>query len=95
MKATKIAESHHTQWIMFGRDAEKPEKVIDTNQYLIKHNNRAILLDPLSRDMDPLAELLLYTADRAQHIKEYILPLLSDLASTNKYESPAFLTISA
>jgi dTMP kinase len=28
--------------------------------------------------MDPLTELLLYTADRAQHIKEYILPLLSD-----------------
>ena len=39
---------------------------------------RAILLDPMSKDMDPLAELLLYTADRAQHIKEYILPLLSD-----------------
>ena len=38
---------------------------------------RAILLDPLSKDMDPLTELLLYTADRAQHIKEYILPLLS------------------
>ncbi|MGW8324839.1 MAG: dTMP kinase, partial [Desulfobacterales bacterium] len=26
----------------------------------------------------PLTELLLYTADRAQHIKEYILPLLSE-----------------
>ena len=39
---------------------------------------RAILLDPLSKDMDPLTELLLYTADRAQHIKEYIIPLLSD-----------------
>lgn len=39
---------------------------------------RAILLDPLSKDMDPLTELLLYNADRAQHIKEYILPLLSD-----------------
>lgn len=39
---------------------------------------RAILLDPLSKDMDPLTELLLYTADRAQHIKEFILPLLSD-----------------
>ena len=39
---------------------------------------RAILLDPLSKDMDPLTELLLYTADRAQHIKEYILPLLLD-----------------
>ena len=39
---------------------------------------RAILLDPLSKDMDPLTELLLYTADRAQHIKEYILPLLAE-----------------
>jgi dTMP kinase len=39
---------------------------------------RAILLDPLSKDMDPLTELLLYTADRAQHINEYILPLLSE-----------------
>jgi len=38
---------------------------------------RAILLDPSSKDMDPLTELLLYTADRAQHIKEFILPLLS------------------
>lgn len=38
---------------------------------------RAILLDPDSKDMEPLAELLLYTADRAQHVKEIILPLLS------------------
>jgi len=38
---------------------------------------RAILLDPENKDMDPLAELLLYTADRAQHIKELITPSLS------------------
>jgi dTMP kinase len=38
---------------------------------------RAILLDPLSKDMDPLTELLLYTADRAQHIRECVLPLLA------------------
>lgn len=38
---------------------------------------RAILLDPESKDMEPLVELLLYTADRAQHVKEIILPLLS------------------
>jgi dTMP kinase len=38
---------------------------------------RAILLDPLSKDMDPLTELLLYTADRAQHISECVLPLLA------------------
>lgn len=38
---------------------------------------RAILLDPLSKDMGPLTELLLYTADRAQHVSECILPLLA------------------
>jgi len=38
---------------------------------------RAILLDPSSKEMDPLTELLLYTADRSQHIKELIAPFLS------------------
>ena len=37
---------------------------------------RAILLDPDSADLDPLAELLLYTADRAQHLHEIVYPSL-------------------
>ena len=39
---------------------------------------RALLLDPASRDMDRIAELLLYMADRAQHLKEVIRPCLAD-----------------
>ncbi|MEW5735861.1 MAG: dTMP kinase [Thermodesulfobacteriota bacterium] len=38
---------------------------------------RSILLDPESAGMEPLAELLLYEADRAQHIRRVILPALS------------------
>jgi dTMP kinase len=38
---------------------------------------RALLLDPESSDIDPMTELLLYTADRAQHVKQFVLPLLS------------------
>ncbi len=38
---------------------------------------RTILLDPESKDMDPSTELLLYTADRAQHIMEVIAPNLA------------------
>jgi len=37
---------------------------------------RAILLDPAHKDLDALAELLLYAADRAQHVREALLPSL-------------------
>ena len=37
---------------------------------------RSILLDPASKNMVPIAELLLYFADRAQHINEVIKPSL-------------------
>ena len=34
------------QWFMFGRDPEKPDKIIDTNQYLIRTASNALLMDP-------------------------------------------------
>jgi dTMP kinase len=37
---------------------------------------RKILLDPQNKDLDEMTELLLYLADRAQHIAEKILPTL-------------------
>ena len=37
---------------------------------------RAVLLEPTDRPMHAVAELLLYTADRAQHLAEVILPSL-------------------
>ncbi|MDM8549511.1 dTMP kinase [Desulfobacterales bacterium HSG2] len=37
---------------------------------------RKLLLDPDNKDMVPLTELLLYMADRAQHIKELVKPSL-------------------
>ena len=43
---------------------------------LIGENIRSILLDPSSHALEPIAELLLYMADRAQHIYELIKPCL-------------------
>jgi len=37
---------------------------------------RRILLDPANKLLDPTAELLLYAASRAQHLREVILPAL-------------------
>lgn len=39
MKMTKIYEGAY-QWIMYGRDPYKPEKIIDTNQYVVRTPNR-------------------------------------------------------
>lgn len=38
---------------------------------------RAILLDPASKGLNPMAELLLYMADRAQHLHEKVKPQLA------------------
>jgi dTMP kinase len=43
---------------------------------LIGKNIRSILLDPANSALEPVAELLLYMADRAQHINELIRPCL-------------------
>jgi flavorubredoxin len=45
MRAEILHDDGH-QWIMFGRDPEKPDRIIDTNQYMIRHGKRALLLDP-------------------------------------------------
>jgi flavorubredoxin len=45
MKSTIIYEGKY-QWIAFGRDPDKPEKIIDTNQYMIIDGNHSLLMDP-------------------------------------------------
>ncbi len=45
MKMVKIYEGSY-QWIMYGRDKNKPEKLIDTNQYIVRTASRCLLLDP-------------------------------------------------
>jgi len=42
---TSIYEGSY-QWIMFGRDNNKPEKIIDTNQYMVRTADRCLLIDP-------------------------------------------------
>ena len=39
---------------------------------------REILLDVSNMEMDPLTEMLIYAASRAQHVKEVILPALNE-----------------
>lgn len=41
------------RWTVFGRDPAKPSAIIDTNQYLVQHAGRALLLDPGGTEIFP------------------------------------------
>ena len=46
MKAVSLYQQGNHQWLCFGRDPEKADKIIDTNQYMIMNNGHSIILDP-------------------------------------------------
>ena len=46
MITKEIFCSHTHQWFMFCRDPEKPSNIIDTNQYMVKTKQQALLMDP-------------------------------------------------
>ncbi|NMP30786.1 MBL fold metallo-hydrolase [Thalassotalea sp. M1531] len=46
MQTYKLFENKNHQWLVFGRDPEKPNKIIDTNQYMVVTKRNALLMDP-------------------------------------------------
>ena len=53
MKATVLYQDASHQWLIFGRDPDKPEKVIDTNQFLIRAGDEALLAEPGGVELFP------------------------------------------
>lgn len=53
MKTTTIYQDDSRSWVMFGRDPSKAESVIDTNQYLVTHGDRGMLVDPGGTEIFP------------------------------------------
>jgi len=45
MQATTLYNESH-RWLMFGRDPDKPEQIVDTNQFMIVSGDQSIILDP-------------------------------------------------
>lgn len=41
-----ILYDENYSWIFFGRDSDKPDGIIDTNQYMIKDGKNCFLMDP-------------------------------------------------
>jgi len=61
------------RWTALGLDVQRTREPGGTP---LGERLRSALLDPGEAGMDPMAELLLYAADRAQHVREVIQPAL-------------------
>lgn len=46
MLAQNLIRCDRHRWMVFGRDPEKPDNIIDTNQYMVITRNNALLMDP-------------------------------------------------
>ncbi|MGA1598500.1 MAG: MBL fold metallo-hydrolase [bacterium] len=64
MRSETIYENGPRRWIAMGRDPNKPDSIIDTNEFLILDGDSGILLDPGGVKIFPkvLAELTRYVA---------------------------------
>ncbi|NQY26130.1 MAG: MBL fold metallo-hydrolase [Piscirickettsiaceae bacterium] len=46
MRAEQLYKKNAHSWMVMGRDPDRREDVIETNQYLIQNNGRGLILDP-------------------------------------------------
>lgn len=53
MQKKVLYEKGDYKWIVFGRDSDKSEHVIDTNEYMITTSEGAILMDPGGTEVFP------------------------------------------
>ncbi|MFN3077338.1 MAG: MBL fold metallo-hydrolase [Alphaproteobacteria bacterium] len=53
MECTTIYSNGEHRWLVFGRDPEKPDSLIDTNQVVVVDGDSAMLLDPGGSEIFP------------------------------------------
>lgn len=53
MKSQVLYQHDDLAWVVMGRDPDKPNDVIDTNEYLIVHKGEGLLMDPGGTEIFP------------------------------------------
>lgn len=53
MKTTVLFDDGTRRWLFLGRDPDRPGAVIDTNEYVVTHAGKALLLDPGGTEVFP------------------------------------------
>lgn len=72
MKKLPLYDKDGHSWIMFARDPERGDSVIDTNEYVIKVGDEALLLDPGGLEVFPQILTAITSVIEVEQIKAYL-----------------------
>ena len=72
MLKTVLYDDNQIQWIVFGRDPEKNNSVIDTNEYMILVKDQGMILDPGGIEIFPAVLTAVTEIIPIQNIKYYL-----------------------
>lgn len=72
MNYTKLYEDGSVCWYVFARDASKPSRIIDTNEYVIVCDGEALILDPGGAEIFPTVLTAVSNAVQINQIKKYL-----------------------
>ncbi|BAE53040.1 MBL fold metallo-hydrolase [Paramagnetospirillum magneticum] len=73
MKCVTLFRQDDHCWQMFGQDPDKPDNIVDTNQYLVRSGDSAILLDPGGMEVFPAMLAALTREVPVSHLKALFL----------------------
>lgn len=68
MQTKTLYEGRGHTWYVFARDPERPQNIIDTNQYMVRAGKEAILLDPGGIELFPAMLAAIVHHIPAEHI---------------------------
>lgn len=72
MKSQVLFDNGTHKWIVLGRDPEKSNEIIDTNQYIVMHGEEAVMLDPGGIEIFPQVLTETTTVVKTENIKGVI-----------------------
>jgi len=67
-----LFDDGHIQWVYMGRDPNKPDSVIDTNEYMIISGEEAMILDPGGTEIFPSVLTKVSQLTELKRIKAYL-----------------------